>query len=235
MSHDTPSATRLPGAPEITVALRRSARARRYSLRISQLDGKVTLTLPVRAPLNEGLAFLHDRESWILAHLRARPEAVVVGHGATIPVEGRAMPVRAAGGRHPRIEGGQLLVPGDPAAAGRRVRAFLKQVARDRLAAASDRHAAALGREYRGLTLRDTRSRWGSCSAAGNLMYSWRLVMAPAAVLDYVAAHEVAHLEQMNHSPAFWALVARLCPGHDGPRAWLRRDGVTLHRYRFPD
>lgn len=235
MSRDTPSSTRLPGAPGIAVALRRSARARRYSLRISQLDGKVTLTLPLRASLKEGLAFLHERESWILDHLRARPAAVLVGHGQTVPFEGRTLAVVPGDGRGPRVERGQLLVPGDPERAGRRVQAFLKQAARERLAAASDRHAAALGRGYRRLTLRDTRSRWGSCSAFGDLMYSWRLVMAPAAVLDYVAAHEVAHLEQMNHSPAFWALVSQLCPDHEVPRTWLRREGATLHRYRFSD
>ncbi|MGR3434759.1 MAG: M48 family metallopeptidase, partial [Shimia sp.] len=83
--------------------------------------------------------------------------------------------------------------------------------------------------------LRDTRSRWGSCSAAGGLNYSWRLVMAPPEVLDYVAAHEVAHLAQMNHSPRFWAEVAGLMPGYEAPRGWLRRHGADLHRYRFGD
>jgi predicted metal-dependent hydrolase len=92
-----------------------------------------------------------------------------------------------------------------------------------------------LGRRYTRLTLRDTRSRWGSCSATGALSYSWRLILAPPRVLDYVAAHEVAHLAQMNHSPAFWAEVARLMPDYESPRAWLRREGSALHRYRFGD
>jgi predicted metal-dependent hydrolase len=115
------------------------------------------------------------------------------------------------------------------------VAGVLKALARDRLTEASDRHAAALGRRYTRLTLRDTRSRWGSCSSAGALMYSWRLILAPPEVLDYVAAHEVAHLAQMNHSPAFWAEVARLCPSYPTHRTWLRRSGDTLHRYRFSD
>ncbi|RMD90830.1 MAG: M48 family peptidase, partial [Alphaproteobacteria bacterium] len=105
--------------------------------------------------------------------------------------------------------------------------------AREALAAACDRHAARLGRRYGRLSLRDTRSRWGSCSAEGNLNFSWRLVMAPPEVLDYVAAHEVAHLAEMNHSPAFWALVERLFPAHEAPRRWLRENGASLHRYRF--
>jgi predicted metal-dependent hydrolase len=90
-----------------------------------------------------------------------------------------------------------------------------------------------IGRPYSRITLRDTRSRWGSCTADGALMYSWRLAMAPPAVLDYVAAHEVAHLAQMNHSPAFWAVVARLVPGHAAPRRWLKLHGQTLHGPRF--
>ncbi len=106
-------------------------------------------------------------------------------------------------------------------------------MARDRLVAACDGHAARLGRGYRSLTLRDTRSRWGSCSAAGGLMFSWRLILAPPEILDYVAAHEVAHLAEMNHSPAFWRVVAGLCPDYARHRAWLRKHGQTLHAYDF--
>ena len=128
---------------------------------------------------------------------------------------------------------GTLDLPGGPDRLGPRLGAFLRATARDRLAAACDRHAGTLGRPYRRLTLRDTRSRWGSCTAGGDLMFSWRLVMAPPEVLDYVAAHEVAHLARMDHSPAFWAVVAGLCPAHEGPRAWLRERGGELHRLRL--
>jgi predicted metal-dependent hydrolase len=126
-------------------------------------------------------------------------------------------------------------VPEDKDRLGRSIQAFLRTLARDRLAAASDRYAAALGRPYGKITLRDTRSRWGSCTSQGDLMYSWRLIMAPPAVLDYVAAHEVAHLERMDHSPAFWNIVARLCPDHARHRDWLRTEGTALHRVRFGD
>ena len=134
-----------------------------------------------------------------------------------------------------RVEGERLLAPADPARLGARLAAFLKLLARERLAAASDRHAAALGRPYAALTLRDTRSRWGSCTHDGRLMYSWRLILAPGDVLDYVAAHEVAHLAEMNHSRAFWDTVDRLKPGYGPARRWLRDNGSTLHRYRFGD
>ena len=112
---------------------------------------------------------------------------------------------------------------------------FLKFAARDRLAGMSDHYAGLLGRSFAGITLRDPRSRWGSCSARGRLMYSWRLIMAPDAVLAYVAAHEVAHLSEMNHSPRFWAVVDGLYGDTRMPRDWLRREGATLHRYRFDD
>lgn len=225
----------LPGEPPIEVALRRSARARRYSLRVSQLDGRVTLTLPKSAPLDEGLAFLRDKENWIRGHLTSHPGVAVVRIGETVPFEGVPVAITAAPVRGPRLEGGQLLVPADPARVGQRVAAFLKHAARDRLALASDRHAAALGCGYGRLTLRDTRSRWGSCSSNGDLMYSWRLIMAPPEVLDYVAAHEVGHLREMNHSAAFWALVEQLCPRYRAHRSWLRANGSTLQRVRFAD
>ena len=115
------------------------------------------------------------------------------------------------------------------------VKAFLRTRARDALVAASDRYAGLIGRQYSRLTLRDTRSRWGSCSSTGALMYSWRLIMAPPEVLDYVAAHEVAHLAQMNHGPAFWALVEELMPDYAPRRAWLRDHGDRLHALRFDD
>jgi hypothetical protein len=114
-----------------------------------------------------------------------------------------------------------------------RIAAFLKVRARDRLAAASDHYAAQIGRKVVQISLRDTRSRWGSCTPDGALMYNWRLIMAPPAVLDYVAAHEVAHLIEMNHSPAFWAVVARIYPNWQVQRDWLKRNGAVLQAVRF--
>ena len=225
----------LPGQTPIEITLRRSARARRFSLRVSRLDGRVTLTLPARARESEALRFLHAQEGWLRSTLAAMPLTADqrVGFGSLLPVEGRVLRVEPATGRSVRIEEGRLLVPGDAPAA--RAGAFLKVLARDRLARASSFHAARVGRDYTRLTLRDTRSRWGSCSHDRALMYSWRLIMAPPAVLDYVAAHEVAHLVEMNHSEAFWAVVTRLCPDWKQHRAWLREEGGDLHRFRFGD
>lgn len=224
---------RLTGLPDVEITLRRSVRARRLSLRVSRLDGAVTLTVPARMREGTALEFLSTQEDWLRRTLAARAPVTTVGFGARVPVEGRLLTVVADSGRAVRVEGDLLMVPGGPDGAAARVAGFLRALARDRLAAACDRHAAALGRRHATLTLRDTRSRWGSCGATGRLMFNWRLVMAPPEVLDYVAAHEIAHLAEMNHSPAFWAVCARLCPGHAAHRRWLRTQGEALHALRF--
>jgi len=223
----------LPGDPQVTIRLRRSARARRLSLRVSRLDGRVTLTLPLRTPRREAIAFAREKAEWVRAHLAQQRPKVVATLGATIPVEGQLLQI--VEGRRTGLEPAQNRIAVSPrcrsvpAAVG----GVLKAAARDRLTAASDRYAAALSRAYTRISLRDTRSRWGSCTSSGALMYSWRLILAPPEVLDYVAAHEVAHLAEMNHGPNFWAAVATLCPDFAAHRLWLRHNGEELHRYRF--
>ncbi|MDJ0821610.1 MAG: SprT family zinc-dependent metalloprotease [Paracoccaceae bacterium] len=223
----------LDGNPPITVLLRRSSRARRLSLRLSQLDGRVTLTLPSHVPEAEGRAFLRDKEPWLRRHLEQRQEDVPVAHGALLPVEGVVRLVAPGAGRQIALQPDALHVPGAPDRVASRVKGWLRARARDRLAEASDRYASALGRPYARITLRDTRSRWGSCTSEGGLMYSWRLILCPPEVLDYVAAHEVAHLAEMNHSTAFWQTVTQLYGNWQAPRRWLREEGKHLHRYRF--
>lgn len=222
----------LPGSPAVPLMMRRSARARRISLRISQLDGRVTLTLPQGVPEAEALAFARIKEDWIRGHLEARPSDVAVGLGALVPVEGVARRVVPGAGRGVRLTADEIAVPERQAA--RRLHSWLRELARDRLSGAADGYARALGRDYARITLRDTRSRWGSCSSRGALSFSWRLVLAPPEVLRYVAAHEVAHLAEMNHSAAFWAGVERIHGPYEAPRRWLRENGAGLHRFRFP-
>jgi predicted metal-dependent hydrolase len=223
----------LPGVPPIDIMLRRSARARRFSLRVSRVDGRVTLTLPLRAREAEAMAFVRGQEGWLRGTLARMPVGAVVGFGAVLPVEGRMLTVVQGAGRSVRIAGEALEVPGDAAQVGVRVAVFLKALARTRLVAASDRYAAAVGRRFTRITLRDPRSRWGSCTSTGGLMFAWRLVMAPPAVLDYVAAHEVAHLVEMNHSAAYWAVVSGIYPGWKVQRDWLHAHGAGLQAYRF--
>jgi predicted metal-dependent hydrolase len=225
----------LEGNPPIAVALKRSARARRLSLRISRLDGRVTLTIPSGVAERESVAFLREREGWLRGHLDQLGDMRRVQVGDLIPFEGRDLRLEVGSSRRIAVSEASLIVPGRAEDAAARALAFLKARARDHLAEASDRYAAAIGRSYSKLTLRDTRSRWGSCTAHGGLMYSWRLIMAPPEVLDYVAAHEVAHLQELHHGPAFWALVARICPDFERHRSWLRSEGDRLHRIRFSD
>lgn len=223
----------LQGNPPIPLTLRRSARARRLTLRVSRTDGRVTLTMPRGVPEAEAVDFARLRENWIRKHLDTRPEVVDVTIGAAIPVLGEMRHVVAGQGRKVVLRDAELAVPGAPEQVGRKAQAWLKQLARSELAYASDQYAAKLGRSYGRITLRDTRSRWGSCTSDGGLMYSWRLIMAPAEVLAYVAAHEVAHLAEMNHSPAFWEVVEKLYGDHAPPRRWLRTEGHGLHAIRF--
>ena len=221
----------LKGDPPVEVTLKRSSRARRFTLRVSRSSGQVTLSVPDFAREDDALRFLDTRADWVRRHLAASPEPERPRIGGVIPIEGEARPIVAGQGRAARLVDGRVELP--EGQEGPRLAALLKQMARDRLAARSAHHADRLGRSYGRLSLRDTRSRWGSCSSKGDLMFSWRLIMAPPAVLDYVAAHEVAHLVEMNHSPAFWAVCAKLCPGYEHHRAWLRSQGASLLAWRF--
>lgn len=217
---------------DIPVTLRRSARARRMTLRVARAGGEVVLTLPSRASLRDGQAFAESRAEWLRRVRADMPALQEVVLGAALPVEGVPRLIRPAETRRVALTAELLLVPQNrpPGAV---LEAWLRHLAQLRLIAACDRHAARLGRPFRALALRDTRSRWGSCTHDGRLMFSWRLAMAPPEVLDYVAAHEVAHLAHMDHSPAFWATTEALFPGHARPRAWLRSHGHELLAWRF--
>lgn len=226
----------LQGAPDIVVELRHSGRARRLNLRVSGLDGRVTLTLPRAVPLAEAMAFLHEKESWLRTAMNRTPKPVVVTAGTNLMMRGRPLPVYESRTIRHVIETDEaLLVPADPSGTrtAARLAAYLKASAQAELRPASAEYAQSLGRQFSAISLRDTRSRWGSCTAQGRLMYSWRLIMAPPEVLRYVAAHEVAHLRHMDHSAAFWATVETLMPEYQQHRTWLRRHGASLHAYCF--
>lgn len=223
----------LEGDPPIAVELKRNARSRRLSLRVSRLDGRVTLSLPSWTRQAEAVAFAREKEIWIRGQLSHCSEEVIPRIGGAVLFEGVEVPVVAGTGRATRYVDGKMLVPGDPERAPARIAAFLKVMARQRLDTACAGYAQNLGLRYNRITLRDTRSRWGSCTTDGNLMFSWRLVMAPVEVLDYVAAHEVSHLVEMNHSAAYWAVVAKIYPDFKAKRGWLRANGTQLHAYRF--
>jgi predicted metal-dependent hydrolase len=220
------------------VQLRRHAQARRYTLRIQAATREVVLTMPLRGSVREAKAFVEKHGHWIAVRLGRLPKAAPFVPGETIPLRG--VPHRIVhrpgtrGTVWPEIDahGDRLLcVAGALPHVARRVGDFLKREARRDLAAASRQYAARLGVTARRITVRDQSSRWGSCSTAGALSYSWRLILAPPHVLDYLAAHEVAHLVEMNHSRRFWTLLGRLCPAMPQAKAWLDAHGADLHRY----
>lgn len=222
---------------EVEVVVRRSKQARRMILRVASRDGTVKLTLPARARLSDARSFLEAHQGWVAARLAKVAVAVPFAAGAVVPLRGlEHRIVHHPGDRRAAwIETGEtplICIGGrDPAGVARRVRALLMNEALADLTAASQRHADTLGVTIGAISLRDPAARWGSCSTTGELMYSWRIVLAPPVVLDYLAAHEVAHRRHMNHSPAFWRTVRELHPHMDEAKAWLRRHGHALHRY----
>ncbi len=221
---------------QVPLIVRKSQRAKRIALHVDAARAAVELVLPKRVALATGLDFLEERRGWVEERLALMPERVPFADGAEVPILGvthriRYLGERAAGHRVVERHGREIRVFGPPAHIARRVRDHLATTAREELARRAKLLAARLGRRVARVTVRDTRSRWGSCAASGNLAFSWRLILAPESVLHYVVAHEVAHLVEMNHSGRFWRIVEELAPGSARQRAWLRRNRARLFRY----
>jgi predicted metal-dependent hydrolase len=218
------------------VRVRRHRRARRYTLRVHSATREVLLTMPPRGSLKQAREFAEKHGGWIAARLERLPEPAPFAHGVTLPLRGVDHRIEHRPGARGTvwIEGGEerlLCVAGGAPHVPRRVKDFLKREAKADLEAASRQAAAQLGVAVRRVSIRDQSSRWGSCSTTGVLSYSWRLILAPPFVLEYLAAHEVAHLIEMNHSRRFWRLVERICPHLTRAKTWLDVNGTSLHRY----
>ena len=220
------------------VTVRRHPRARRYTLRVRERDRAVVLTMPPRGSLRQAKDFAERNAGWIATRVKRIPDSVPFANGVEIPLRGIMHRIA----HRPRARGTVWIETGPDGAAllcvagraeylTRRLRDFFKREAKSDLAEATRRHASALGVEIQKIGVRDTLSRWGSCSADGALSYSWRLVLAPSFVLDYLAAHEVAHRRELNHSARFWRVVDQLTPERRRAEAWLKSQGNSLHRY----
>ena len=190
------------------------------------------MTLPMRAARGAGVALLMSNAEWVSDRLARLPDAVPFVDGAIIPIDGHPHRIRHMPGarRGAWIEDDEVRVSGAPEFLRRRVLDFLRREAHRRLVDLVAAKAARIEAVPRRLSVKDTRTRWGSCASDGSLAFSWRLVMAPDFVQDYVAAHEVAHLRHMNHGKRFWALVGRLTPHTEAAIAWLHADGSRLLR-----
>jgi len=214
------------------VAFRRSARAKRISLRIDPAAGGILITLPIRASRHAGLALLQAHEGWAAEKLAALPQALRFSPGAAVPVHGVPHVIGHAPGARGGawIEDGRILVAGEPEFLARRVTDCLKGLARQHLTAMAAEKAQAAALKPKIVRIKDTRTRWGSCAPDGTLAFCWRLICAPGFVQDYVVAHETAHLRHMNHGPHFWALTETLTPHRGEASEWLTRNGMELLR-----
>ena len=224
------------------VRLRRHRQARRYTLRIHAANRDVVITMPLRGSVRDAENFAQKHGAWIAARMARLPEAAPFGHGTIVPLRGEPHRImhraqmRGTVWAENDANGENLLcVAGRAPHVGRRVGDFLKREAKRDLEAASRRAAEKFGVSVKRVSVRDQASRWGSCSSTGVLSYSWRLILAPSFVLNYLAVHEVAHLVEMNHSPRFWRLVGEHCPDAVRAKAWLDAHGTDLHRYGLSD
>ena len=235
----------------LDVTLKHNSRARRIILRIDKQGDGLVLTLPNGTSLGDAMEFAASQGAWIGQQLAKQPKRAKFAEGQHIPVRGVShLVVVATGKRTPvwcetaaqnhnrddaageNILGENILyVSGDEKHHPRRIQDWLKKQARSDLTRAAFEYAEKMDSTVRRISIRDTSSRWGSCSSNGALSFSWRLILAPPFVLDYVAAHEVAHLTEMNHSAQFWALVNHHCLATGAAKKWLKANGRSLHRY----
>jgi predicted metal-dependent hydrolase len=222
------------------VEVRRHPGARRLTLRVSRTRRAVIVTLPVQCDLGEAGSFLNRNIEWVRERLNSLPRPVPFGDGAILPLRGEFHRIVFTGkrtrGHVVERRAGEIGLPelrvnGREEHAARRLRDWLLEEARRDLDARVLHHARSLGVKPKRIGVRDQATRWGSCSSTGALSFSWRLILAPPHILDYVAAHEVAHLKEMNHGAKFWALVKRTMPSMQEAKTWLQLYGLDLHQY----
>ncbi len=232
-AHDEVTDVELIDGRKVRIHYVVNPRARRVSVRIDPQRRIAVATAPSKRQLRRAAEFAAERASWIAQELANLPAGVAFVPFAQAPLRGVMHELLFEQGRGaPRVHESppQIVVPApDPELFGARVRRFFRAAALEDLTARVHAHAAALEVKPQRVQVKDTRSRWGSCSTDGALSFSWRVVCAPPFVLDYLAAHEVAHLREMNHGPRFWALVRKICPEMARGRAWLHRHGMALH------
>lgn len=222
------------GGTGLEVFFRRNGQARRLVLRLNSEGTAAIVTVPKGISRARALDFVERSTVWLEARLAQRGVRVDLAPGSSIPLRGVPHEIRHIPARRGTVTADPLAqlihVPGELPHLARRLTDWLKIAARQELTAASQRYAAAMDVGFRRITIRDQKSRWGSCSAAGDLSFSWRLILTPSHVLDYVAAHEVAHLKHMDHGPQFWRLVLRHCPEASRAKKWLKAHGQDVHR-----
>jgi predicted metal-dependent hydrolase len=220
------------------VVVKRSPKATRYTLRLKTATREALITMPMRGTMATARDFAERHGGWLAARYAKLPAMVDFIDGADVPLRGALHRIehrptaRGTAWVERNADNQQIIaVAGDPGFTARRVRDFLKKEARKDIDEAAHRHAAKLGVKLKRIAIKDTKSRWGSCAADGSLSFSWRMILAPPFVLDYLAAHEVAHRVEMNHSARYWRVVASIFPDYEKAEVWLKRHGAELHRW----
>jgi predicted metal-dependent hydrolase len=221
----------------IEVILRTNPRARRFIVKVDPSTGEVSVVAPSSRSFDRALDFARKEKDWIAGRLADVPQPVQLEVGSVVMFKGVEHVIRSGDGKGSPVwidrDGARptIRVGGRPEHATRRLLDWLKREARKRIDERVATYSAALSVRPKRITIRDTSSRWGSCSSARSLSFSWRLILAPPSVLDYVVAHEVAHLRELNHKPRFWRLVESMVPEVERSQAWLSTHGALLHRY----
>jgi predicted metal-dependent hydrolase len=219
----------------VEVSVKLNPRARRLIVKVHPTSGEVSVVAPSKKALERALEFARGQTDWIARQLAHVPSRVALVPGAHMPLRGVEHLIARGDGAHAPVwiddNAPIIRVGGRVEHAPRRLLDFLKRRARQTLETRATELATKLGLRPKRITVRDTASRWGSCSSTHCLSFSWRLILAPAFVLDYVVAHEVSHLREMNHGPRFWRLVHELVGDVEQPQMWLRQHGAGLHRY----
>jgi hypothetical protein len=218
----------------VEVLVRKSKLAKRVMIKFSQKKG-FELIIPTRVSVKNAVAFLYKKEDWVLEKNAILKEKTLKNFcdGSQIPIAGVIHTINHSGNLRgiTRIEGDRLIISGLEGHISRKTRQFLIKLAKEKITSHCHKYAKTLGVHFNKISVRDTATRWGSCSHSNNLSFSWRLVMAPDRVLQYVVAHELAHLIEMNHSKKFWHVVASICPDYKQERSWLKDNGGALHGY----
>lgn len=219
------------------VVIKRTAIAQRYTLRVKPSSREAILSMPMHGSMKAAKDFAARHGGWLAARFARLPTIIAFEHGAILPLRGVLHRVenrpeaRGTVKIEPAADMPLLVVAGQPEFLARRLKDFLKREARREIDIAARRHAAALGVTIKRIAIKDTTSRWGSCASDGSLSFSWRMILAPPLVLDYLAAHEIAHRVEMNHSARYWRVVESIFPDYEKAESWLKRHGAELHRY----
>ncbi len=222
------------GDIRLPIKITKRRNSRRLVVRYQPIKKSLSLTLPQATSIKQGLHFVNEKREWIEKQLMQYANPKPLHNDRTIPIFGKEMRIEHIGGRGLITEEyGVLKIHGDIEFMARRIKKYLIDKLKSEISMLAKNNAATLGARIGSITLRDTSSRWGSCSFEGNLSFSWRLVFAPYEIVAYVVAHEVAHIREHNHSPAFWKLVAGLCPNYMESEDWLKKNGKTLYSYNI--